>query len=55
MLYCTKRSAVARGIDAIRKSRGDMSSTAGMLRMKTTTRKISTSGAQNKITYGWLI
>ena len=36
MLYCTKRSVVARGIDAIRKSRGDMSSTAGMLRMKTT-------------------
>jgi twitching motility protein PilT len=35
MLYCTKRSVVARGIDAIRKSRGDMSSTAGMLRMKT--------------------
>jgi len=36
MLYCTKRSAVARGIDGIRKSRGDMSSTAGMLRMKAT-------------------
>src|SRR6516162_3093510 len=35
MLYCTKRSVVARGIDAVRKSRGDMSSTAGMLRMKT--------------------
>jgi twitching motility protein PilT len=35
MLYCTKRSVVARGIDGIRKSRGDMSSTAGMLRMKT--------------------
>jgi len=36
MLYCTKRSVVARGIDSIRKSRGDMSSTAGMLRMKST-------------------
>src|SRR6516225_4707203 len=35
MLYCTKRSVVARGIDAVRKTRGDMSSTAGMLRMKT--------------------
>jgi twitching motility protein PilT len=35
MLYCTKRSVVARGIDGVRKSRGDMSSTAGMLRMKT--------------------
>ncbi|HKW30212.1 MAG TPA: PilT/PilU family type 4a pilus ATPase, partial [Verrucomicrobiae bacterium] len=31
MLYCTKRSVVARGIDSLRKSRGDMSSTAGML------------------------
>ncbi|MGA9780340.1 MAG: type IV pilus twitching motility protein PilT [Limisphaerales bacterium] len=36
MLFCTKRSVVARGIDSIRKSRGDMSSTAGMLRMKMT-------------------
>ncbi|HLZ54680.1 MAG TPA: PilT/PilU family type 4a pilus ATPase [Verrucomicrobiae bacterium] len=39
MLYCTKRSVVARGIDSLRKSRGDMSSTAGMLRMKTTVEK----------------
>ncbi len=30
MLYCTKRSVVSRGIDSIRKSRGDMSSTAGI-------------------------
>lgn len=36
MLYCTKRSVVARGIDATKKSRGDMSSSAGLLRMKTT-------------------
>jgi twitching motility protein PilT len=35
MLYCTKRSVVARGIDVVKKTRGDMSSTAGMLRMKT--------------------
>ena len=35
MLYCTKRSVVTRGIDSIKKVRGDMSSTAGMLRMKT--------------------
>ncbi len=34
MLYCTKRSVVTRGIDAIKKSRGDMSTTAGTLRMK---------------------
>src|SRR5215472_9438283 len=36
LLYCTKRSVVARGIDATKKSRGDMSSSAGILRMKTT-------------------
>jgi twitching motility protein PilT len=35
MLYCTKRSVVSRGIDGSKKSRGDMSSSAGMLRMKT--------------------
>ncbi|HEV2437706.1 MAG TPA: PilT/PilU family type 4a pilus ATPase [Verrucomicrobiae bacterium] len=39
MLYCTKRSVVARGIDATKKSRGDMSSSAGLLRMKTTVEK----------------
>ena len=43
MLYCTKRSVVARGIDNIRKSRGEMSSTAGMLRMKATIGRISTA------------
>jgi len=36
LLYCTKRSAVTRGIDSIKKGRGDMTSTAGMLRMKMT-------------------
>jgi twitching motility protein PilT len=35
LLYCSKRSVVTRGIDSIKKGRGDMSSTAGMLRMKT--------------------
>ena len=34
MLYCTKRSVVCRGIDNMRKSRGEMSQSAGMLRMK---------------------
>ena len=37
LLYCTKRSVVTRGIDAVKKGRGDMASTAGTLRMKTTT------------------
>jgi len=33
--YCTKRSVVARGIDNVKKSRGELSNTAGSLRMKT--------------------
>jgi twitching motility protein PilT len=33
-LYCTKRSVVTRGIDNIKKARGEMTSTAGSLRMK---------------------
>ena len=33
--YCTKRSVVARGIDNIKKSRGELNNTAGSLRMKT--------------------
>lgn len=34
MLYCTKRSVVSRAIDNSKKSRGEMSHTAGSLRMK---------------------
>lgn len=34
MLYCTKRSVVSRGIDNIKKARGEMTSSAGSLRMK---------------------
>jgi twitching motility protein PilT len=33
--YCTKRSVIARGIDNIKKSRGELNQTAGSLRMKT--------------------
>ena len=33
-LYCTKRSVVARGIDNAKKERGEMTATAGSLRMK---------------------
>lgn len=36
LLYCTKRNAVSRGIDNIKKARGEMTSTAGSLRMKST-------------------
>src|ERR1700722_14875499 len=35
LLYCTKRSVVSRGLDNSRKSRGEMDSSAGLLRMKT--------------------
>jgi twitching motility protein PilT len=34
LLYCSKRSVVARGIDNIKKSRGELANTAGSLRMK---------------------
>jgi twitching motility protein PilT len=34
MLYCTKRSVVSRGIDNFKKSNGEMTATAGSLRMK---------------------
>lgn len=36
LLYCSKRSVVARGIDNIKKERGELSATAGSLRMKST-------------------
>ena len=34
LLYCTKRSVVSRGIDNIKKGRGELNATAGSLRMK---------------------
>ena len=34
MLYCTKRSVVSRGIDQIKKARGEMATSAGSLRMR---------------------
>jgi twitching motility protein PilT len=34
LLYCTKRSVVSRGIDNLKKARGEMTTTAGSLRMK---------------------
>ncbi|MGH7942544.1 MAG: ATPase, T2SS/T4P/T4SS family, partial [Limisphaerales bacterium] len=34
LLYCSKRSVVARGIDNIKKQRGELMATAGSLRMK---------------------
>jgi len=35
LVYCTKRSVVSRGIDNLKKSRGELANTAGSLRMKT--------------------
>jgi len=35
MLYCTKRSVMSRGIDNLKKSRGEMTTTMSSLRMKT--------------------
>jgi twitching motility protein PilT len=34
MLYCTKRSVISRGLDNTKKGRGEISATAGSLRMK---------------------
>ena len=36
LLHCTKRSVVSRGIDNLKKSRGELSDTANTLRMKAT-------------------
>jgi twitching motility protein PilT len=35
LAYCSKRSVVSRGIDNIKKARGELANTAGSLRMKT--------------------
>jgi twitching motility protein PilT len=43
LLYCTKRSVVSRGIDNIKKERGEMNATAGSLRMKSGGEGVSTS------------
>src|SRR6202142_706495 len=36
LLYCTKRSTISRGIDNLKKARGEMTTTMGSLRMKST-------------------
>jgi twitching motility protein PilT len=48
MLYCTKRSTVARGIDNIKKQRGELNATAGSLRMKSLDGSTATSGLKLK-------
>ena len=49
MLYCTKRSVVTRGIDNIKKVRGEMSNSAGTLRMKTSVRTFLGTAASLKL------
>jgi len=52
LLYCTKRGFVSRGIDNIKKSRGEITTTISSLRMKAPTRdsaKTSTPAATLKI------
>jgi twitching motility protein PilT len=45
LLYCTKRSVVSRGIDNVKKTRGEMSASANTLRMKNL--KTTAAGGEN--------
>lgn len=47
LLYCTKRNVVSRGIDNIKKQRGELNATAGSLRMKSA-EAAATSGLKLK-------
>ena len=49
MLYCSKRSVVARGIDNIKKERGELNATAGSLRMKNNEAAASIGGLKLKV------
>jgi twitching motility protein PilT len=43
LLYCSKRSVASRGIDNVKKSRGELTEHAGSLRMKNTVNSSSSS------------
>ena len=45
LLYCTKKSIVARGLDNSKKNRGELDSSTGSLRMKSTPASNGASGA----------
>jgi twitching motility protein PilT len=45
LLYCTKRSTITRGIDNLKKARGEMTTTMGSLRMKTPPASSSSSSS----------
>jgi twitching motility protein PilT len=52
LLYCTKRDVVNRGIDRLRKMRGEMTSSIGELRMQAVTApKPTTSKAAPKVVF----
>jgi twitching motility protein PilT len=48
MIYCTKRNVVSRGIDNIKKQRGELAATAGSLRMKSLESAAAASGLKLK-------
>jgi twitching motility protein PilT len=48
MVYCTKRNVVSRGIDNIKKQRGELAATAGSLRMKSLENAAAASGLKLK-------
>lgn len=48
LLYCTKRNVVSRGIDNIKKQRGELAATAGSLRMKSLESAAAASGLKLK-------
>jgi twitching motility protein PilT len=45
LLYCSKRGVVTRGIDNMKKSRGEVTSSVGALRMKSIVEKIPSGGS----------
>jgi twitching motility protein PilT len=45
LLYCTKRSVISRAIDNVKKSRGEMTTSMGSLRMKASAATASKSEA----------
>jgi twitching motility protein PilT len=49
MLYCSKRSVVARGIDNNKKQRGELSASAGSLRMKNNEHAAGVPGLKLKV------
>ncbi len=55
LLYCTKRSVVSRGIDNIKKSRGELTNTAGSLRMKIRRARRQRHPCSKLNNYDWLI